>query len=104
VLPYKSVFWGKGQENELVLTANLSGGFGINPNSGTNQPEFFVGTALGFGRLMIHPGAHYGRTQSLGGGFLLNAPVPTGFSGNPPIEWTYHWKFSVGFSVRAAPF
>jgi len=103
VLPAKSVWHGRTGEDELVLTGSLSGGFGINPNTGTNQPEFFLGTAIGFGRLMIHPGAHYGRTESLGGNFLPNTVVPSGLT-SPPLDWKYHWKFAIGFSVRVAPF
>ncbi len=103
VLPYCSTHWKKNSEDELIITTSLSAGFGINPNSGTNQPEFFAGAAFGFNRLMIHPGVHFGRTQNLGGGFTLNNTVPTGFTGNAPITWSYHPAFSIGFSVRVAP-
>jgi hypothetical protein len=104
VLPYRSTHWKKNSEDELIITTSLSAGFGINPNSGTNQPEFFAGAAFGFNRLMIHPGVHFGRSQNLGGGFTLNNTVPTGFTGNAPITWSYHPAFSIGFSVRVAPF
>jgi hypothetical protein len=82
----------------------MSAGFGVNPNSGTPQPEFFIGPAVGFNRLMIHAGAHFGRTESLAGGFVLNSTVPATFTGNPPIAWSYHPMISIGFSVRAAPY
>ena len=96
--------WPGQRENELVITNGISGGIGINPNTGTNQPEFFVGDALGFSRVYVHFGAHFGRTESLGGGFQLNTVVPTGFSGSAPINWSYHPAFSIGLSVRIAPF
>jgi hypothetical protein len=102
ILPYKSTHYGKGKEDELVWTAHLSGGFGINPNTGTAQPEFFVGFAIGLNRFMFHPGVDFGRTQSLGGGYLLNTPVPAGVT-TAPISWSYHPAFSIGFSVRVAP-
>jgi len=103
IASYKSSNYGKGKEDELVWTTHLSGGFGINPNTGTNQPEFFLGLALGLNRFMIHPGVHFGRTESLGGGYSLNSPVPMGLS-TAPISWSYHPAFSIGFSVRVAPY
>jgi hypothetical protein len=101
---YRSLPWGRTREGELAITFNLSGGFGINPNTGTNQPEFFLGPGIGFNRLMIHPGVHFGRTESLAGGFVLNTNVPSTFTGNPPIAWSYHPMISIGFSVRVAPY
>ena len=100
---YRTFRYGKGKEDELVWTAHLSGGFGVNPNTGTNQPEFFAGLALGLNRFMFHSGVHFGRTESLGGGFKLNCPVPTGVMA-APIAWSYHPAFSIGFSVRSAPY
>lgn len=103
-LPYWSTHWHRNSEDELIVTTSFSGGFGVNPNTGTNQPEFFIGESFGFNRLMIHPGVHFGRTQALGGGFSLNSTVPPGFTGPVPITWSYHPAFSIGFSVRVAPF
>lgn len=100
---YLKTHWYRRPEDELDITSHLSAGFGVNPNTGTNQPEFLVGMAFGFNRLMIHPGVHFGRTQSLGGGFTLNGVVPTGYAGPVPINWSYHPAFSIGFSVRVAP-
>jgi len=100
---YLKTHWYKRPEDELDITTHLSAGIGVNPNTGTNQPEFFVGMALGFNKLMIHPGVHFGRTQTLGGGFTLNNVVPPGYSGPVPINWSYHPAFSIGFSVRVAP-
>jgi len=99
-------WWGE-PENELVITDSLTGGIGINSNTGTNQPEFFLGDSIGFSRVYLHLGVHIGRTETLGGGFALNTPVPTipsSFSGTPPINWSYHAAFSIGLSVRIAPF
>lgn len=103
VLPALSKRWPK-REDEMIITTSVSAGFGINPNTGTAQPEFFTGLAFGFNRFMIHPGIHFGRQQSLGGGFALNTTVPSGFAGTAPISWSYHPAFSLGFSVRMAPF
>jgi hypothetical protein len=100
---YLKTHWYKRPEDDLNITSHLSAGLGVNPNTGTNQPEFFVGMAFGFNKLMIHPGVHFGRTQSLGGGFVLNSIVPAGFAGPVPINWSYHPAFSIGFSVRVAP-
>jgi hypothetical protein len=102
-LRYASTHYGKGKEDELIWTAHVSGGFGVNPNTGTNQPEAFLGLALGLNRFLIHPGVHFGRTESLGGGFALNSTVPSGIT-KAPITFSYHPAFSVGFSVRVAPY
>ena len=112
---HQSTFYGKGKENELVWTEGVSAGIGINPNTGTNQPEFFLGLALGMNRLIIHPGIHFGRTESLGGGYSLNVPfvsttsatgtvVPPTVPSTVPLSWSYHVAFSIGFSVRVAPY
>lgn len=103
IAPYKSTQYGKGKEDELVWTTHLSGGFGVNPNTGTNQPEFFLGFAFGLNRFILHPGVHFGRTESLGGGYSLGAQVPPGLT-SAPISWSYHPAFSIGFSVRLAPY
>jgi hypothetical protein len=54
---------------------------------------------------MVHAGMHYGRTESLGGGYTVNTKVPTGFTSSTPvpIDWSYHPYFAIGFSVRVAP-
>jgi hypothetical protein len=103
IAPYKSTHYGKGKEDELVWTTNLSTGFGVNPNTGTNQPEFFLGFAFGLNRFMLHPGVHFGRTESLGGGYSLGQQVPPGLT-TAPLSWSYHPAFSIGFSVRLAPY
>ena len=101
--PALKTWWGQ-PYNELVIAHHLSAGIGLNPNSGTTQVEFFAGDAISFSRVFIHAGAHFGRTRSLADGFNLG-PVPTGFMGSSaPITWSYHPAFSIGLSVRVAPF
>jgi hypothetical protein len=103
IAPYHSSQYGRTKEDELVWTAHLSAGFGVNPNTGTNQPEFFAGLAFGFNRFLVQPGIHIGRTESVGGNYPLYTPLA-----NPPaavpIAWSYHVAFSIGFSVRVAPY
>jgi len=79
-----------------------SAGFGINPNNAANQPEFFTGLAVALNRFMLHTGVHWGRRQFIGGGYFLNGPAPS--SGSVPIGWAYRPAFSIGFSVRVAPY
>ena len=102
VLPYAQSQFGKGKESQLVWTANLSGGFGVNPNTGTNQPEFFAGLALGLNRFLLHLGCDWGRVEQPGGGYTWGAQFINATAA--PIDWRYHPKFSIGFSVRVAPY
>jgi hypothetical protein len=102
---YWSTQYGSTKEDELVWTTGLSGGFGLNPNTGTVQPEGFLGFFVGLNHFMFHPGLDFGRSQSLGGGYSLDVPFPTGMApSTTPINWNYHIKFSIGFSVRIAPY
>ena len=94
--------YGKNGEDKLVWTSHLSAGFGINPNNAANQPEFFTGLAVGLNRFMVQTGVHWGRRQFIGGGYFLNGPAPS--SGSVPIGWAYRPAFSIGFSVRVAPY
>jgi hypothetical protein len=90
--------------SELAITHNASAGIGINSNTGTNQPEFFGGYAIGFNRLLIHAGLHYGRVESLGGGFKQSQAVPASWGSTAtPINWNYQPYVGFGFSVRVAP-
>lgn len=100
---YRTSQYGKNKEDELVWTFHVSGGFGVNPNTGTNQPEFFGGFAGGLNHFMFHLGVHAGRTESLGGGYVLNTQVPSGVM-TAPISWGYHPAVAIGFSVRLAPY
>lgn len=103
--PWLKSWWAE-PNSELAITTNLSGGIGVNPNTGTNQVEYFGGGAIGFSRAMVHFGEHWGRQESLGGGYTVGNPVPTGWSSSNtvPIDWTYKHHFTLGFSVRIAPF
>lgn len=95
--------WGSTHENELLSTLNASAGFGVNPDTGTNQPEFFTGLAYGWNHFLLHAGAHYAHTETLGDGYTPATTVPTTLT-TPPLNWGYHVKFSFGFSVRVAPY
>jgi len=91
------------REDQGYFTTHLSGGFGINPNSGTAQPEFFGGLAVGVNRFMFHTGVDYGRREFLGGGFVLGQAAPATLTA-APLTWNYRPAFSIGFSVRVAPY
>jgi hypothetical protein len=102
--PPKITRYWRQPNNELVITNNVSAGIGINSNTGTNQPEFYAGYAAGFSKLLLHAGLHYGRVESLGGGFTTGQPVPASWGNTAiPINWTYKPYFGIGFSVRVAP-
>ena len=73
-------WWGQ-PENELAITNNLSTGIGVNPNTGTNQVEFFLGDAVGFGPVLILIGAHFGRTESIRWRFRPKHPSSYRFHG-----------------------
>jgi hypothetical protein len=101
--PLLKRYWGE-PNSELIVTQNLSAGIGVNSNTGTNQPEFFGGYAAGFNRVLIHAGLHYGRVQSLGGGFTPGQAVPASWGNTAtPINWNYKPYVGIGFSVRLAP-
>jgi hypothetical protein len=104
--PYKETAYGKNKEDQLVWTFGLSAGFGLNPNTGTTQPKFFTGGFLGLNRLLIHPGVHFGRQESLAGGYVLNQPLPAGTTppSTVPLSWSYKPYGSIDFSVRVAPY
>ena len=103
--PALKTWWGN-HNNELVLTNNVSAGLGVNSNTGTNQPEFFAGYAVGFSRVLLHLGGHFGRTEALGGGYTVDTKVPAGFTSSTPVPivWSYHPALGIGLSVRIAPF
>lgn len=81
------------------MNLNLTGGVGINPNNGKNQPEFFVGGAFGFNNVYVQFGGHIGRWQELGGGFGFGETVPANFPG-VPIERRYTMRPAIGLSYR----
>lgn len=84
-----------------VFAAGVTGGFGINPNSGSADPEYFVGAFGSIDRLMVHLGLDEGRVQTLGGGFSLGDIVPDGTT--VPINRHFVGKLSVAISVRLYP-
>jgi hypothetical protein len=100
---YHTVDWGRTKEERLMLSTALSGGIGVNSNSGTSQAEFFGGPTIMLNKVLLSPGVHIGRVQRLTNGFILNTPEPTGFSGTPPVKWEYRPAFSIGVSFRVAP-
>jgi hypothetical protein len=77
---------------------NLTAGFGVNPNTGSKEPEFFAGGAVGVGSVLLYLGAHIGRIQSLGGGFNLGDVVPAGIS--VPVNKSYQASFGFGISYQ----
>jgi hypothetical protein len=77
---------------------NLTTGFGINPNTGSKEPEFFTGGALGVGSVLFYLGVHWGRVQSLGGNFNLGDVVPSGVT--VPVNETYQRGFGFGISYQ----
>jgi hypothetical protein len=103
--PTLKTWWGN-KNNEMIFTSNVSAGLGVNSNTGTNQPEFFTGYAAGFSRVLLHVGAHFGRTEALGGGYTVDTKVPSGFTSSTPVPivWSYHPALGIGLSVRIAPF
>jgi hypothetical protein len=56
IAPYGTSYYGKRKENQLVWTTYLSAGFGVNPNTGTNQPEFSLGLAVGLNHFNVASG------------------------------------------------
>lgn len=81
------------------MNLNLTGGIGVNPNNGANQPEFFLGGALGLNNAYVQVGGHVGRWQELGNGFLIGETVPASFPG-VPIERRYTMRLGIGISYR----
>jgi hypothetical protein len=83
------------------ISLNASVGVGVNPNSGTNEPEFFVGPSVGLRSLLIQFGDHIGRFQEgFTGGFKIGDTVPTGFPTSLPIHKVYRNGFGVALSYR----
>lgn len=84
-----------------VFSAGLSGGFGVNPNSGTADPEYFLGLFGSADRLILHLGWDRGRIQTLGGQFAVGDIVPSGTS--VPTDRHFVGKLGAGISVRLYP-
>jgi hypothetical protein len=84
------------------VNVSLSGGIGINPYNNSTQVEYFVGPSVSIHSVLLSPGVHIGRFQTLGGGFKIGDPVPTGWSGNTPvpIDLTYTAHFGIGITFK----
>lgn len=83
------------------FSINLSGGIGVNPNSGTNEVEFFVGPSIGYKRFFFQFGDHIGRFQEgFTGGFNIGDPFPAGFPSTLPIKKVYKHRFGFAISYR----
>jgi hypothetical protein len=84
-----------------VFTAGLTGGFGVNPNSGTADPEYFAGVYGSVDRFMVHFGLDEGYLQTLGGDFSLGDVVPAGTT--VPTNRHLVGKVAGAVSVRLYP-
>jgi hypothetical protein len=76
---------------------NVTGGLGVNPNSGSNQAEFAVGTSWSIGRLNIFGGLHAARPRRLEGSFENALPPDRIISSEIAIPIERYWDFGVGF-------
>jgi hypothetical protein len=84
-----------------VFSLHASVGVGVNPNSGTNEPEFFVGPSVGIKNLLIQVGDHIGRFQKgFNGGFNIGDTVPASFPTALPIHKIYRNAFGIALSYR----
>jgi hypothetical protein len=84
------------------VNVSLSGGIGINPYNTWTQVEYFVGPSISIHNVLLSPGVHIGRFQTLGGGFKIGDPVPTGWSGSTPvpIDLSYTAHFGIGITFK----
>jgi len=91
----------KNPAKKKSISLNASLGVGVNPNSGTNEPEFFVGPSIGFKKLMVQFGDHIGRFQEgFTGGFNIGDTVPANFPSTLPIHKVYRNGFGIALSYR----
>jgi hypothetical protein len=83
------------------FSLNISAGVGVNPNSGTNEIEYFIGPSIGYKRFFIQFGDHIGRFQKgFTGGFNIGDTVPANFPSALPIQKEYRHRFGIAFSYR----
>lgn len=83
------------------FSVNISGGIGVNPNSGTNEVEYFIGPSIGYKKFLFQFGDHVGRFQKgFTGGFNIGDTVPANFPAILPIQKEYRHRFSIGVSYR----
>ncbi len=82
-------------------TLNASTGVGVNPNSGSNEIEFFFGVGFGIKKLMVQVGDHVGRFQEgFTGGFNIGDTVPPSFPSALPLRKVYKNGFGIALSYK----
>ena len=82
-------------------TLHASTGVGVNPNSGSNEVEFFFGIGFGIKKLIVHVGDHVGRFQNgFTGGFNIGDNVPANFPSTLPIHKTYRNGFGIALAYK----
>jgi hypothetical protein len=82
-------------------TLHASTGVGVNPNSGSNEVEFFFGAGFGIKKLLVQVGDHVGRFQDgFNGGFNVGDIVPSNFPSTLPIHKVYRNGFGVALSYK----
>jgi hypothetical protein len=87
--------------NRKSVTLHASLGVGVNPNSGSNEVEFFVGPAVAYKNYLFQFGDHIGRYQDgFTGGFQIGDTVPSNFPSSLPIHRVYRHGFGLALSYR----
>ncbi len=82
-------------------TLHASAGVGVNPNSGSNEVEFFFGLAFGIKKLLVQVGDHVGLFQEgFTGGFNIGDTVPANFPSTLPIHKVYRNGFGIALSYK----
>jgi len=82
-------------------TLHVSTGVGVNPNSGSNEVEFFFGVGFGVKKLLVQVGDHVGRFQKgFTGGFNIGDTVPANFPSTLPIHKVYKNGFGIALSYK----
>jgi hypothetical protein len=100
-LPVGMVHW-RAYETSSHLVA-LYGSFGVAAHiqgnaSGSSAAEYLTGISFGFLRtIFITPGWHVGKVASLGGGYAVGAPVPSGVTA-VPVQSSYKSGFGLAIT------
>jgi hypothetical protein len=80
---------------------HFSVGIGVNPNNGSNEVEYFVGSAFGIRKFLIQFGDHIGRFQEgFTGDFNVGDTVPASFPTTLPIRKVYKHGFGIALSYK----
>lgn len=85
--------------NHRDIMLNWSEGFGINPNNGGKDPEFFSGISFGIRDFYVQIGAHHGKWQELGGKFSFDDTVPETLTAPVLRRYTTHFGFGVSYRI-----